>query len=405
MSAKQGTRGSRGSRDALGVPLRSDEQERGTNGAPLRVAVLGAGGFIGSHLVPALAAQGGYVVRAIDLDLSKLDEALPPASDALQQSRLFRHQASITEPGLVEETVAWADVVVSLTALCNPSLYNTEPLAVIDANYTDLVPVVKACAAKSRRLIHFSTCEVYGRKALDGEGEPMPRMEEDTTSLFLGPIARERWSYAAAKQLLERVIWAHGAHGGLNFTIIRPFNVIGPRMDFIPGLDGEGVPRVLACFMKALLAGEPLQLVDGGTQRRSFVSVDDFVAGVLRVIERPEACRGQIINLGAAGNEMSVAELAEAVIGAYRAFRPEAPLPRTEVVTAEAFYGPGYDDSIRRIPALEKAERLLEWRAETRLAAMLPPILEAYFARYERLAAEAARAGASRPETWERAAS
>jgi UDP-apiose/xylose synthase len=359
----------------------------------LRVAVLGAGGFIGSHLVPALAARGGYVVRAIDLDLSKLDEALPPAPDALQQSRLFRHQASITEPGLVEETVAWADVVVSLTALCNPSLYNTEPLAVIDANYTDLVPVVKACAAKSRRLIHFSTCEVYGRKALDGEGEPMARMEEDTTSLFLGPIARERWSYAAAKQLLERVIWAHGAHRGLNFTIIRPFNVIGPRMDFIPGLDGEGVPRVLACFMKALLAGEPLQLVDGGTQRRSFVSVDDFVAGVLRVIERPEACRGQIINLGAAGNEMSVAELAEAVIGAYRAFRPEA------------FYGPGYDDSIRRIPALEKAERLLEWRAETTLAAMLPPILEAYFARYERLAAEAARAGASRPEAWERAAS
>jgi UDP-apiose/xylose synthase len=301
--------------------------------------------------------------------------------------------------------VAWADVVVSLTALCNPSLYNTEPLAVIDANYTDLVPVVKACAAKSRRLIHFSTCEVYGRKALDGEGEPMARMEEDTTSLFLGPIARERWSYAAAKQLLERVIWAHGAHQGLNFTIIRPFNVIGPRMDFIPGLDGEGVPRVLACFMKALLAGEPLKLVDGGTQRRSFVSVDDFVAGVLRVIERPEACRGQIINLGAAGNEISVAELAEAVIGAYRAFRPEAPPPRTEVVTAEAFYGPGYDDSIRRIPALEKAERLLEWRAETTLAAMLPPILETYFARYERLAAEAARAGASPPAPWERAAS
>lgn len=176
-------------------------------------------------------------------------------------------------------------------------------------------------------------------------------------------------------------------------------------MDFIPGLDGEGVPRVLACFMKALLAGEPLQLVDGGVQRRSFVSVDDFVAGVLRVLERPQACHRQIINLGAEGNEISIAGLAEAVIAAYRAFRPEAPVPRTEVISAQAFYGPGYDDSVRRVPSLEKAERLLEWRAETPLAAMLPAILEAYFDRYERLAAEARRAGSSHREAWERAAS
>ena len=78
-------------------------------------------------------------------------------------------------------------------------------------------------------------------------------MVEDETALFLGPVARERWTYAAAKQLLERVIWAHGRHGGLPFTIVRPFNVIGPRMDFIPGVDGEGIPRVLACFLNALM--------------------------------------------------------------------------------------------------------------------------------------------------------
>ena len=71
-------------------------------------------------------------------------------------------------------------------------------------------------------------------------------MIEDETALWLGPVHKERWSYACAKQLLERVIFAQGRHAGLPFTIIRPFNVIGPRMDFVDGVDGEGIPRVLA---------------------------------------------------------------------------------------------------------------------------------------------------------------
>ena len=66
-------------------------------------------------------------------------------------------------------------MVISLTALCNPSLYNTRPLEVIDASYTDLVPLVRLCTARARWLVHFSTCEVYGRPALDGAGRPMRR--------------------------------------------------------------------------------------------------------------------------------------------------------------------------------------------------------------------------------------
>ncbi|HEX2661109.1 MAG TPA: NAD-dependent epimerase/dehydratase family protein, partial [Polyangia bacterium] len=233
------------------------------------------------------------------------------------------------------------------------------------------------------RLIHFSTCEVYGRLALDHEGRRMRRMDEDDTALFLGSIARERWTYAAAKQLLERVIWAHGRHAGLRFTIIRPFNVIGPRMDFIPGVDGEGIPRVLASFMHALMTQQDLMLVDGGRQRRSFVDVGEFVDGVVRVIDRPDACDGQILNLGAAGNDVTIRTLAREAIAAFRALRPDAPKPTVKAVTSREFYGPGYDDSIRRIPSVTKAERLLGWRARRSLQAMLPGIVEDYLARYE----------------------
>jgi UDP-apiose/xylose synthase len=354
---------------------------------PERIAVLGAGGFIGSHLVPALlAAREGQALEllAVDLTFRKLE---------VDDPRVRLVQASIDRPGLLDEITARATTVVSLTALCNPSLYNTRPLDVIDASYTDLVPLVKLCAARGVRLVHFSTCEVYGRRALDVEGRPTATMNEESTGMFFGPVDRERWTYACAKQLLERVIWAHGAHGGLDFTIVRPFNVIGPRMDFVPGVDGEGVPRVLASFMSALLRGEALPLVDGGRQRRSFVSIGDFVDAVVRVVDRPSACRRQILNLGNPANELSVRELGEALAAAYGARRPGAPRARFRDVTADELYGAGYDDSVERIPDVAKARRLLGWRPETTLAEMLPGIVDDYVARYAPEIAREARVG------------
>ena len=341
---------------------------------PPCIAILGAGGFVGSHLVAALAARSHASIEAIDVNFDKL---------APQPGRIKRIQASIREPGLLDEITRGNDIVISLTALCNPALYNTRPLDVIDASYTDLVPLIKLCAERKRWLIHLSTCEVYGRRALTADGRPMARMDEDETALFLGPVHRERWTYAAAKQLLERVIWAHGQHHGLRFTVVRPFNVIGPRMDFIPGVDGEGIPRVLAAFMHALLAGEDLVLVDGGHQRRSFLYIDEFIDALVRIIDRPETCQGQILNLGNDKNDVSIRTLARAMVTAFRAQRPHGPAPRLRKKSALEFYGPGYDDSIARIPSMAKAARLLDWRPSIRLAEMLPPIVADYLARYE----------------------
>jgi UDP-apiose/xylose synthase len=340
---------------------------------PRSIAVLGAGGFIGSHLVPALLALPGVEIDAVDVDFRKLEFESP---------RLRRRQCRIDTPGLLDELSGRSELVVSLTALCTPALYNTDPLAVIDASYTHLVPLVERCSERGVRLLHFSTCEVYGRLALDSFGTPTERMHEDNTGLFLGPVARERWSYACAKQLLERVIWGHGQHRGLDFTIVRPFNVIGPRMDFIPGVDGDGVPRVLACFMNALLRGEELLLVDGGHQRRSFVSIADFVAAVVRIVERPAAARRQIVNLGHPGNDVSIRELAEALAREYARQVPSAPRARFREVSSLEFYGEGYDDSERRLPDIDKAIKLFGWEPQATLAGMLPEIVADYVTRY-----------------------
>ncbi|RLB56119.1 MAG: epimerase [Deltaproteobacteria bacterium] len=335
-----------------------------------KVCVLGGGGFLGSHLVTSLCDSGKFRVQAIDTTFDKLTVSAP---------QLTITPADITSAGVLEEAVENNQVIVSTTALCNPSLYNTRPVEVIRESYDHLVPLVELCTRRNRWLVHFSTCEVYGQPLPGSSRQPL---REDESRLLLGPINRERWSYACAKQLLERLIWAQGRHHGLPFTIVRPFNVIGPRMDFIPGRDGEGLPRVLACFMKALLAGEPLPLVNGGNQRRSFIYVDDFVAGVRAILLRPARCQGEIINLGHPGNDISIADLAGKMLAVFGALQPGRPLPGVIRVSAEDFYGPGYDDCDYRIPDIGKAERLIGFRPRTGLDEMLPVIVRDYLERY-----------------------
>jgi UDP-apiose/xylose synthase len=153
-------------------------------------------------------------------------------------------------------------------------------------------------------------------------------------------------------------------------------------MDYLPGIDGEGIPRVLACFMNELLRGQPLQLVDGGTQRRAFMAVEDLVEAMCRVVERGAACDRQIINLGNPANEVSIVELAELLGAEFQRALPGAPAPRFESVSAERFYGPGYDDSRERVPDIGKARRLLGWVPRQSLSDMLPAIVQDYVARY-----------------------
>ena len=218
----------------------------------------------------------------------------------------------------------------------------------------------------------------------------MPRMNEDDRALWLGPVHRERWTYACAKQLLERVIFASGRHHGLPFTIVRPFNVIGPRMDFVPGIDGEGVPRVLAAFMSALLRGRG----PAAGRRRP-------AAALVRLRRRlrrrpscasssgPAACRGEIFNLGNPANDLSIAELAEQTGRGLPAAGARAPPRGPARSRAEEFYGPGYDDCDERLPDIEQG-RSAGWAGSRRttLAEMLPPIVRDYRARYsDRVAA------------------
>ncbi len=234
----------------------------------MKILTLGAAGFIGSHLTHRLL-QEGHTVTAVDLTTEKVAEDL-------NHPRLTFLQQDIRSPEWdLDNLVRGADLVIDLIAYANPGLYLRIPLEVFRLNFTENLKIAEACVRHGKRLIQFSTCEVYGRTAasvknaglLDPEDPIHATFSEDSSEFILGPVSKHRWIYACAKQLLERVLHAYGLEQGFNYTIIRPFNFIGPKIDFLPQDDAAGIPRVFSFFMDALFTGAPMKLVNGGVSR------------------------------------------------------------------------------------------------------------------------------------------
>ena len=321
------------------------------------VAIVGCGGFIGSHLLDAVLCRTKWRVFGVDLDFYRIQHRL-------NDERCEFVCADLADPETVAR-LAKFPVVVNLAAICTPSRYMGEAPAVIRSNYDHPAALADACAKSGSWLIHFSTSEVYGRTGADSGV-----LDEDSTPLVFGPVTASRWSYATAKLLTERYI---AGLPDLKWTVVRPFNFVGPYMDYMPGVDGEGIPRVLANFSTALLRGEPLKLVNGGAAKRCFTSVHDAIDFLFALFEAGSGVAqnarvfSQVFNVGNADNELSIAELAQKMRQIYAEIRgvDVATLPEPQVVAGEEYYGAGYDDSMRRLPGVEKAERLLGFRAST----------------------------------------
>lgn len=321
----------------------------------ITVAIVGCGGFIGSHLLDAILCRTKWRVFGVDLDFYRIQHRL-------NDERCEFLCADLADKSVVER-VAQFPVVVNLAAICTPSRYMDEACTVIKSNYDHPVALAEACAKSGSWLIHFSTSEVYGRTDSES-GE----LAEDETPFAFGPVSASRWSYATAKLLTERFI---AGLRDLRWTVVRPFNFVGPYMDFMPGVDGEGIPRVLANFSTALLRGEPLKLVNGGVARRCFTSVFDAIDFLFALfsaadVENPQVF-SQAFNVGNPDNELTIAELAEhmrKIFAEIKGVGVES-IPEPQVVDGEAYYGAGYEDSMRRLPSVSKAERLLNFRAAT----------------------------------------
>ncbi len=356
-----------------------------------KIALLGCGGFIGSHFLDAFLSDPTFEIEGWDWDSEKIKTHLNHPAFSFHQGDLY------TFPN-VENHLAKADVVIALAAICNPSEYNLHGVDVIESNFIQPRRIADICASQGKWLIQFSTSEVYGQTLAywTGQENPPPaayELDEESSPLLMGPVSGLRWSYACAKQLLERYILALHREKGLKYTIIRPFNFLGTRMDYLPGIEGDGLPRVLACFTAALLERRPLTLVDGGYSRRTFLAVEEAVGALRLMLEQPGKACNKVFNIGHPGNEISIRGLAELMRDAAAELTGDETYKNHPMVDVPAleFYGDGYEDSDRRMPRIDRARQLLGWAPVKNLRQILRPVLADAFKSYLSLSAHSAQ--------------
>ncbi|EUB84624.1 bifunctional UDP-4-amino-4-deoxy-L-arabinose formyltransferase/UDP-glucuronic acid oxidase ArnA [Pseudomonas sp. GM30] len=315
-----------------------------------RVLILGVNGFIGNHLSERLLRDDRYEVYGLDIGSDAIDRLRSHPNFHFVEGDISIHSEWI------EYHIKKCDVVLPLVAIATPIEYTRNPLRVFELDFEENLKLVRYCVKYNKRVIFPSTSEVYGM-CQD------KNFDEDSSNLIVGPINKQRWIYSVSKQLLDRVIWAYGAKG-LNFTLFRPFNWMGPRLD---RLDSAriGSSRAITQLILNLVEGTPIRLFDGGEQKRCFTDIADGVEALARIIDNDnDVCNGQIINIGNPDNEASIRQLGEELLRQFEAHPLRhnfPPFAGFRDVESKAFYGAGYQDVEHRKPSIANAKRLLNW--------------------------------------------
>ena len=302
--------------------------------------ITGGAGFIGSHLAEFLLRRGDKASIVDDLSTGMWENVARLDGDP----KFHAYISDAADPVLMEREIRNADFVFHLASSVGVKLIVSQPVESIRRIVRPTETIVDLCAKYRKPILLTSTSETYGKS----EKTPF-REEMDVT---LGPSCKNRWAYAIAKLLDEFYLLAHREQSSLPVYIVRLFNVVGPRQT---GNYGMVLPR----FISAALHNETLKVCGTGRQTRCFSSVFDIVEGLVRVSESKEAV-GEVVNLGS-DEEISIADLAKRVVKLCNSSS------KIELVSYEEAYGPNFDDMQRRVPCLDKARRLIDWRPKRTL--------------------------------------
>ena len=333
-----------------------------------KLCILGVNGFIGHHLSKRILADTGWEVFGMDMGSDRI-------ADLMDHPRFHFFEGDITiNKEWIEYHIRKCDVILPLVAIATPATYVREPLKVFELDFEANLPIVRSCVKYGKRILFPSTSEVYGM-CHDAEFDPY------ASELVLGPIDKQRWIYSCSKQLMDRVIWAYGSMGQLDFTLFRPFNWVGAGLDSIHTAK-EGSSRVITQFLGHIVRGEPIKLVDGGAQKRAFTYIDDGIDALMKIIENQAGiASGRIYNVGNPRNNYSVRELAQMMLDValtYPEYRDTAMRVKLLEVSSGDYYGKGYQDVQNRVPAIENTMQDLGWAPKVDMDTTLRRIFEAY---------------------------
>ena len=333
-----------------------------------KILILGVNGFIGHHLSRQILDGSDWEVFGMDMQSDRVAELL-----AEKRFHFFEGDITINKEW-IEYHIKKCDTVLPLVAIATPATYVKEPLRVFELDFEANLPIVRACVRHKRRIIFPSTSEVYG---MCGDDE----FDSERSELVLGPINKPRWIYSCAKQLMDRVIHAYGMEQGLDYTLFRPFNWIGSGLDSI-NTAKEGSSRVITQFLGHIVRGEPIKLVDGGTQKRAFTYIDDGINALMAIIANEGGiATGKIYNIGNPVNNFSVRELATMMLElalTYDEYRDTAARVKIVETTAADYYGTGYQDVQNRVPKITNTCADLAWQPRVAMDEALKRIFDAY---------------------------
>ncbi len=314
-----------------------------------RVLVTGGAGFIGSHLVDSLIAEGDHVTALDDLSTGRYLNIRH-----LHDHPSFRFvEASVLDMGKLEREVAAADQVYHLAAAVGVQLIVDRPLRSMITNIKGTENVLEAAERHRKKIMVASTSEIYG-KSQNG-----PFKEEDDR--VLGSPRKLRWSYSTSKAVDEILAFVYFKELGLPTVVVRLFNTIGPRQ---VGHYGMVVPR----FITQALRGEDLTVYGDGTQSRSFTYVGDVVKAMTRLMASPEA-EGEVFNV-AAHNEINIRDLAQLVIDRTNSSS------KIRLVPFEEVYGEGFEEMTRRAADTTKLESRIGFKCDSTLVEALDLMID-----------------------------
>lgn len=314
------------------------------------VLVTGGAGFIGSHLVERLLAEGKRVAVLDDLSTGSLDN-LQKVKNHLALRVVDSKISQCTE---LERLAAKSEAIFHLAAAVGVELVVRSPIHVLETNLHETEVLLEAAAPHRVPVLLASTSEVYGKSQRPAFSE-----EDD---LLIGPPHQARWSYACSKLMDEFLALAFSKEHGLPVIIARLFNTVGPRQT---GRYGMVLPR----FIAAARAEQPLRVYGDGLQTRCFCYVGDTVTALMRLMNC-EAARNQVFNIGST-DEISILELARVVVETLASSSSIELIPYAEA------YEPGFEDMRRRKPVVEKLAATTGFRPATTLKQIIHLTAEA----------------------------
>jgi len=333
----------------------TSEQKR-TN-LPVNILITGGAGFIGSHLAESLLSRGHEVTIIDNLSTGRFENI----AHLTDNPRFHFAIDSITNETVMDRLVSKNNLIFHLAAAVGVQLIVQKPVHTIETNIMGTEAVLRNALRYRVKVLLASSSEVYGK------GNSIPFREED--DVVLGPTSRNRWAYAASKMVDEFLALAYHHEYGLPVTIFRLFNTVGPRQT---GRYGMVIPR----FVKQALQNEPLTVYGDGQQTRCFLHVQDAVAAVQSLADKPIA-EGQVYNIGSL-EEITIQGLAEAVLEQIahldQSASPIEQIPIKHIPYEEA-YTKDFDDMRRRVPDISKIQTITGWSPKYNLSKILTDVI------------------------------